>query len=325
MAEKFIQQFVITEVTRGLRLDQALKQIVPQFSRVRLSQWIKDGAVTVNQAVVVPRHKVQLGDNIEINATFAVQQSDQAQAIPLAIVYEDAAILVINKSAGLTVHPGAGNPNGTMLNALLHHCPDLQCLPRAGIVHRLDKDTSGLLVVAKTLAAHNYLVTELQARHIEREYQAIVQAVLTAGGEVDAPIGRHPRQRLKMAVQVQGKPALTHYRVIERFYAHSHVRLHLASGRTHQIRVHMAHIRHPIVGDPLYAGRLVLPAQANVALLNGLRHFKRQALHACRLSLQHPITQQQMEWQAALPEDMQNLLHLLRDDVTQRDERNHRS
>jgi 23S rRNA pseudouridine1911/1915/1917 synthase len=232
-------------------------------------------------------------------------------------VFEDDDLLVINKPPGLVVHPAAGNPDGTLLNALLHHAPDLAALPRAGIVHRLDKDTSGLMMVARNLAAHTRLVADLQARDIRREYLAVVNTVLTAGGEVDAPIGRHPVDRKRMAVVSGGKPAVTHYRVVERYRAHTLVRLRLETGRTHQIRVHMAHIHCPVTGDPVYGGRLRQPRGAGELLRTVLQGFRRQALHAERLAFRHPGSGEPVSWEAPVPPDMQELIEALREDAGQ--------
>ena len=241
------------------------------------------------------------------------------EAIALTIVHEDEDLLVIDKPAGLVVHPGAGNPAGTLQNGLLAHDPNLAAVPRAGIVHRLDKDTTGLLVVAKTLTAHQALVAALERREISRTYEAICHGVMTGGGEVEAPIGRHPRDRLRMTVRDNGRPALTRYRIIERFRAHTHARVELETGRTHQIRVHMAHIRHPIVGDPLYGGRPRLPKSPSVALVAALRDFKRQALHARRLELSHPVSGAQLTFESPLPSDMRALVEILRADSSDRD------
>ena len=298
----------------GQRLDQALAQLFPDYSRSRLQQWVKAGRVSRNGEPVRNKDKVQAGDWILLDAEEEPVTTAVAQAIPLTIVFEDEDILVINKPAGLVVHPAAGNPDGTLQNALLHHAPALDRLPRAGIVHRLDKDTSGLLVVAKSLKAHKYLIEQLQAREIEREYRTIVQGVPIAGGSVDAPIGRHPTQRTKMAVVVNGKPAQTDYRVLERFRQHSLLAVKLHSGRTHQIRVHMAYIHFPVLGDPVYGGRLRIPAGSSPAFIDALRQFKRQALHACRLALAHPVTGDWLEWEAPMPDDMLALIDALRDD-----------
>jgi 23S rRNA pseudouridine1911/1915/1917 synthase len=241
----------------------------------------------------------------------------QGEDIPLTIVYEDEEIIIVNKPAGMVVHPAAGNYDGTLVNALLHHAPELNEVPRAGIVHRLDKETSGLLAVARTLKSQKHLVEMLQARVMKRQYQAVACGVMTAGGTVNAPIDRHPVDRKRMAVVANGKPAVTHYRVMERFRIHTHIRVDLETGRTHQIRVHMAHIHYPLVGDPVYGSRLRLPSDCSAELADFLRNFKRQALHAARLGLEHPTTGEMMEWEAPLPEDMQQLIRLLHEDAEQ--------
>ena len=298
-----------------MRLDQALAEVFSEYSRSRLSVWLKAGLVRVNGEQRRGRDKVWGGEQVEIQAELEEQTDWQAEAIPLDIVFEDAHLIVINKPAGLVVHPAAGNPAGTLVNALLHHDPALGTMPRAGIVHRLDKDTSGLLVVARTLPAQKSLVEQLQARQLLREYEAVVTGVMTAGGMVDAPIGRHPVQRKRMAVTPNGKPAVTHYRVVERFRAHSWIRCRLETGRTHQIRVHLAHIHYPLVGDPVYGGRLRLPKGCGEALAGTLRGFRRQALHAGRLGLTHPQSGKSLEWKARLPADMEHLLAELRVDA----------
>ncbi|MFP3874760.1 MAG: 23S rRNA pseudouridine(1911/1915/1917) synthase RluD [Thiohalophilus sp.] len=300
----------------GQRLDQALAQLFSQYSRSRLQQWLKQGCVRVDGRQLRGRDKVVGGEQVEIEALHEAQGEWQAEPIALDIVFEDEALIVLNKPAGLVVHPAAGNPEGTMLNALLHHDPDLARVPRAGIVHRLDKQTSGLLVVARTLAAQKQLVEQLQARRFLREYQAVVNGVLTGGGKVDAPIARHPTQRKRMAVVQNGKPAITHYRVEQRFRAHTWLRVTLETGRTHQIRVHMAHIHHPLVGDPTYGGRLRLPKGASAALIETLRGFRRQALHASKLGLQHPLSGEMLQWEQPLPADMAQLIDLLQQDLT---------
>ena len=298
-----------------MRLDQALAEVFSEYSRSRLSQWLKAGLVRVNGEQRRGRDKVWGGEQVEIQAELEEQTDWQAEAIPLDIVFEDAHLIVINKPAGLVVHPAAGNPAGTLVNALLHHDPALGTMPRAGIVHRLDKDTSGLLVVARTLPAQKSLVEQLQARQLLREYEAVVTGVMTAGGTVDAPIGRHPVQRKRMAVTPNGKPAVTHYRVVERFRAHSWIRCRLETGRTHQIRVHLAHIHYPLVGDPVYGGRLRLPKGCGEALAGTLRGFRRQALHAGRLGLTHPQSGKSLERKARGPADMEHLLAELRVDA----------
>lgn len=300
----------------GLRLDQALAELFPGYSRSRLQQWIRGGQVWVDALQPRPRYRVLGGEQVRIDMTpDASDSAAAAQDIPLTIVYEDAALLVVNKPAGLVVHPAAGNRDGTLLNALLHYAPELADVPRAGLVHRIDKDTTGLLVVARTLVAHKLLVEQLQARLFEREYEAVVAGVMTGGSTVEGAMARHPRDRVRMAVTATGKPAITHYRVLQRFRAHTHVQVKLETGRTHQIRVHMAHIHHPVIGDPVYGGRARIPAGCSPALAEALRHFKRQALHAAHLGLEHPSSGEHMAWEAPLPADMQALLTVLRDDL----------
>jgi 23S rRNA pseudouridine1911/1915/1917 synthase len=298
----------------GMRLDQAAAEVLGEFSRSRLKQWIEQGALLVNGGRRRPRDRVHSGDRIELRATLEQHSQALPEAIPLDIRFEDESLLVLNKPAGLVVHPAAGNWQGTLQNALLHHAPELGMLPRAGIVHRLDKDTSGLMVVAKTLAAHQALVRALQQRLIGREYLAVVVGTPTGGGTVDAPIGRHPTQRTKMAVVPQGKPARTHFSVRERYRAHCLIHCRLESGRTHQIRVHMASIGYPLLGDPVYGGRLRLPPGADGELQETLRGFRRQALHAWRLSLQHPQAERELRWEVAPPDDFEQLLRALRRD-----------
>ena len=300
----------------GMRLDQALAEVFPDFSRARLQEWLKAGRVRMNGEVVTRgKDKVWGGEQVAVNAELEVQGSWEGQDIPLNIVHEDEHILIINKPVGLVVHPGSGNPDGTLVNALLHRHPDLANLPRAGIVHRLDKDTTGLLVVARTLQAHSNLVEQLQARAFLREYESVVNGLITAGGSVDAPIGRNASDRKLMGVVMDGKPAVTHYRVVERFRVHTWLRLRLETGRTHQIRVHMSHIHHPLVGDIAYGGRVRLPKAATQNVVDALRGFRRQALHAARLGLTHPGSGEFMEWAAPIPDDMNALLEALREDT----------
>ncbi len=316
MAEIIQHKDVVPDSCLGKRFDQSIAEMFPDYSRSRLKEWILAGKVTVNgQVLTKAREKMYGGESVEINAQVESEIRFVAQDIPLNIVYEDDDILVINKPAGLVVHPGAGNPDGTVLNALLHHCPQLDVVPRAGIVHRLDKDTTGLMVVAKTIAAQTNLVESLQAREITREYEAIANGLMTAGGIVDEPIGRHSTKRTHMAVTISGRPSVTHYRVLEKYRLHTRLRLRLETGRTHQIRVHMAHITHPLVGDPVYGGRPRPPKNATPELRDILRQFKRQALHAAMLSLYHPITGELMTWRAEIPEDFDELGKILRADT----------
>jgi 23S rRNA pseudouridine1911/1915/1917 synthase len=299
----------------GQRLDQALARLLPAYSRARLQQWIQEGRVTVNNQTTRAKDRVRGGEQIEVLVPDVPAGDWQAEDIPLVIVYEDDDLLVIDKPAGLVVHPGAGNPEGTLLNALLHHVPALRRLPRAGIVHRLDKETSGLLVVAKTEMARLDLIEQLKERSLSREYMALVQGIVIAGGTIDAPIGRHALTRTRMAVSGRGRPAVSHYRVERKFRAHTLLRVKLESGRTHQIRVHMAHLKHPLVGDPVYGGRALLPKGAAPDLIEVLHGFKRQALHATRLGLVHPTTRQSMVWDSAPPQDFRDLLEVLERDM----------
>ncbi|SFT63726.1 23S rRNA pseudouridine1911/1915/1917 synthase [Pseudomonas marincola] len=298
----------------GQRLDQVAAQLFAEHSRSRLSAWIKEGLLTVDDQVVRPRDIVHGGSVLVLNAEQEAQGEWVAEDIPLDIVYEDEHILVINKPAGLVVHPAAGHASGTLLNALLHHVPDIVNVPRAGIVHRLDKDTTGLMVVAKNIQAQTQLVDQLQKRTVSRIYECIVIGVITAGGTINAPIGRSSAQRQRMAVTDGGKPATSHYRVLERFRSHTHTRVKLETGRTHQIRVHMSHVGYPLVGDPVYAGRFRIPPAASPTLVQSLKEFPRQALHARFLELDHPETGKRMKWESPLPDDLVWLLTLLRQD-----------
>ena len=294
------------------RLDAVLVELFPDYSRSRLQQWIKDGRVLVNGVVPRAKDKVDGYETIQVHVIAQLHDIDvKPQDIALDIVYADADIIVINKSVNLVVHPAAGHSDGTMQNALLHYDGSLAEVPRAGIVHRLDKDTTGLLVVARHIKSHKLLVEQLQAREFEREYQAVVRGVMTAGGTVDEPIGRDPRDRKRMAVRFDGKPSVTHYRVLRRFGHHTHVQVQLETGRTHQLRVHLTHMHYPLVGDQAYGGRLQIPRGASDLLKETLRGFKRQALHAARLGLEHPITGESMEWEVPIPDDMQQLLNVL--------------
>ena len=298
----------------GLRLDVALQRLLPEHSRSRLQAWIKDGLVTVAGLASTSKTKVWGGEAVVVQVQIKPeQQAFQAENIPLNIVFEDQHILVINKPAGMVVHPAAGNWTGTLLNALLFHAPELKDLPRAGIVHRLDKDTSGLLVVAKTLAAQTNLVRQLQARTVKREYRAIVWGQIWRNGMIDQPIGRDPRSRTKMAINRAGKPAITRYEMLERFSVQTYMRCNLETGRTHQIRVHMQYLKAPIVGDPVYGFRGIVPIRAMTQTLrDAVSQFKRQALHAIKLGLLHPASNEFVEWQIELPDDMKALLEAMR-------------
>lgn len=304
-------QAAVPEALAGRRLDQALAALFPRHSRARLQSWIQAGYVRVNDQNLRQKDRVRGADCITIEALITARHGDRPEAIPLDIIHEDEALIVINKPAGLVVHPGAGNPEHTLVNALLHHAPGLSGLPRAGIIHRLDKDTTGLLMIAKTAAAHTALVRRLQAREIKREYQAIVSGQVTAGGVIVAAIGRHPLQRKKMAVTPRGKAAVTHYRLIKKYRHYTHLALRLETGRTHQIRAHLAHIRHPPVGDPLYARHKTGVKGASAGLRQIIAGLGRQALHAWRLTLPHPERGKTVSYRAALPEDMRRVLRAL--------------
>jgi len=311
-AQQKIHHAQIAPDMAGKRLDQALALLFTDYSRRCLQGWVKAGQVQVNGAVLRPRDKVQAGDQVVLQAQLSEQVACVPQPMVLDIVYEDAQIIVLNKPAGLVVHPAAGCPDGTLQNGLLHYDPRLIALPRAGIVHRLDKDTTGLMVVAKTPLAHQALVSALAAHQVQREYAALVVGQIIAGNTIDQPIGRHPTRRTCMAVHPLGKSAITHYRVQERFGQHTLLKVRLETGRTHQIRVHLAYVRHALYGDPVYGGRLQLPAAADEDLIQLLRGFKRQALHAQRLGLTHPVSGESMSWEVPLPTDMQQLLVGLR-------------
>jgi 23S rRNA pseudouridine1911/1915/1917 synthase len=312
MTERVELQANVPQEMHGSRLDQVAAQLFPQYSRSRLQEWIRTGAVSVDGQQCRPRDKVAQGANVQIDAVLEAEVGWQGQDIALDIVYEDEAILVINKPAGLVVHPAAGHAEGTLVNALLAHAPELALLPRGGIVHRLDMETSGLLVVARTLPAHHHLVEQLQERTVKREYCALCIGAMTGGGTVDAPIGRHPRQRKKMAViAMGGKPAITHYRLAQRFGHHTRITVNLETGRTHQIRVHMAHRNYPLIGDPLYGGRPRIPKGASDLLISTLRNFPRQALHARALGFIHPDTEEFVQFECPLPDDIQELIAVL--------------
>lgn len=318
MAEQLHLEGLISDESSGLRLDQALAQLFSDYSRGQITKWIKAGYVQVNDKVLRPRDSVMGGERVVIDAEIEiVDDTWVAEAINLDIIHEDDDVIILNKSAGMVVHPGAGNHDGTLVNALLHHAPQLEGIPRAGIVHRIDKGTTGLLMIAKTLQAHNSLVNQLQERTVLREYQAISMGVMTAGGTIDEPVGRHPVDRKRQAVIGSGKHAVTHYRVEHRYRAHTHIRCKLETGRTHQIRVHMAHIRYPLLGDPVYGGRIRLPKGASETTIETLQSFRRQALHAGSLGFIHPASEQEVLWKVEMPEDMLNVLAVLAKDQKQ--------
>jgi 23S rRNA pseudouridine1911/1915/1917 synthase len=315
MSERIQQQLTLADDLVGLRLDQALTKVLPTYSRTQIQEWIKSGQITLNGKPARTKDIVIGGETIHINAALKEQPAWEAQNIQLNVIYEDDDLLVINKPVGMVVHPGIGNANNTLLNALLHHAPVLKDLPRAGIIHRLDKNTSGLLVIAKNAAAMADLSAQLKARTIKRIYQTVVLGLLTSGGTIDAPIARHPLQRKRMAIIDNGKPAITHFRIMERYRGHTRIKVMLETGRTHQIRVHMMHKQHAILGDPVYGGRLQLPKGATPELIDALRGFKHQALHAYELELVHPVSGNTMKWRAPIPADMQQLIDVLRNDT----------
>jgi len=299
----------------GRRLDQALAALLPQYSRTRIQRWIDEGAVRVNGLAPRARDVVVGGEAATVEARLADETSIAPENLPLDIVHQDAAIIVIHKPPGVVVHPGAGNREHTLQNALLAHDPKLRRVPRAGLVHRIDKDTSGLLVVARTIEAQTALVAALAAHEVEREYLALCTGAMTGGGTIDEPIGRHRTQRIKMAVRSDGRAAVTHYRIEKRFRAHTLARVRLETGRTHQIRVHLAHVGYPMVGDPVYGGRRRIPAGATPQLLAALDSFRRQALHAARLEFVHPKSGKSVSFDAPLPADFRQLLGAMERDL----------
>lgn len=302
----------VPESLAGQRLDRALAALLPEYSRSRLQAWIHAGRVLVDGRAPRPRDAVRAGARIRVRPVCEPDETVVAQPIPLAVVHEEEQLLVVDKAPGLVVHPGAGHPDGTLQNALLHYDESLAALPRAGLVHRLDKNTSGLLLVARTLRAHNALVKAMQAREIHREYLALVCGRLIAGGRVNQPIGRHPGDRVRMAVRPDGRRAVTDYRVQARYRAHTLLRVILETGRTHQIRVHMAWLRHPVLGDPVY-GRGNAPVKgASPEVARTLQAFPRQALHARRLRLAHPVSGETLALEAPVPEDMAGLIATLK-------------
>lgn len=311
----------VPESAAGRRFDVVLAELFPEFSRSRLSGWIKSGDALLDGRPVRPRDPVRGGERVSLQAVVETASFDAPEDIALSVLYQDADVIVIDKPAGLVVHPGAGNPAGTLVNALLHFDPNLAMLPRAGIVHRLDKDTSGVMVVARNLPAHTSLVAQLSERDVHRQYLAVVVGALVSGGSVSAPIDRHPRDRIRMAVREDGRDATTHYRLRERFRAHTALECRLETGRTHQIRVHMQHLKHPIVGDPLYGGPLKLPKGASDELAAALRGFRRQALHAETLEFAHPVSGEPVRCTAPVPDDMQQLMRTLRQDTAEHAER----
>ncbi len=315
MSERIEREIRIEPDSAGRRLDQVLAGVWGDFSRSRLAGWIKSGEIRVDGRQVKPRHALIGNEVVTLSAEMLPHAELVAQETELDILIEDPEFLVVNKPAGLVVHPGSGNADGTLVNALLHHDPGLAPLPRAGLVHRLDKDTSGCLVVARTTGAHKYLVAALKKRTIKRRYQALVWGHMVAGGAVDQPLGRHPVDRRRQVVRQDGRRAVTHYRVARRLAGGTLLDVELETGRTHQIRVHMAHIQHPIVGDPVY-GRRGAPAGLDEAQRQAWQAFRRQALHACAMTFEHPVSGEMVHASAPLPTDMQTLIDLLETDET---------
>jgi 23S rRNA pseudouridine1911/1915/1917 synthase len=310
--ESLVKEATVSSQHHGMRVDVVLAQLFPDFSRSQLTTWLKAGAATIDGRCFKPKDKVHGGEHVKLHVTQTANESrSEPENIPLNIVFEDEYLLVVNKPAGLVVHPGAGNPQHTLVNALLYHAPTLHHLSRAGIVHRLDKDTTGLLIVAKTLATHTSLIRQMQAKEIQRQYLALVYGHVIAGETIDTYYGRHPRNRLKMAVCAQGRQAITQFTVRKKYQHFSLLDVTLMTGRTHQIRVHMAHINHPVVGDPLYGGRTRIPAGISDTVRQVLQSFKRQALHACSLTFNHPHTHEKLNFTAPLPEDFQLILTTL--------------
>ena len=297
--------------SHGMRLDQVVAELFPDYSRNRLATWIKEGRLTVDGKTMKPRDKALASAHVVLEVADEPVIDWQPQTIPLDVIFEDEHILVVNKPAGMVVHPAAGHADGTLVNALLGYAPELETLPRGGIVHRLDKETSGIMFVARSALAHKSLVAQLSERTVSRTYCAVCTGALTGGGKIDAPIDRHPTARTKMAVVADGKPAVTHYRIAHRFKHYTQLQVNLETGRTHQIRVHMAHRKWPLIGDPVYAGRQRIPAGASEALITALRNFPRQALHAQALEFEHPATGDWMEFETELPDDLVELLEVL--------------
>jgi len=306
-------KIIIPERMTGQRLDVALSEMLPDYSRSKITAWIKSGAALISHKPFKPKDKVIGSEMVELTISQKQNNDWVGEDIPLNVVFEDEDIIVLNKAVGLVTHPGAGNWSGTLANALLHYEPKLATLDRAGIVHRLDKNTSGLMVVAKNEKSQKYLVEQLQTHSVSREYSAIVYGHMVAGGTIDEAIGRDTKDRVKQAVSSHGKEAVTHYRVIDRYQNHTHVKAILETGRTHQIRVHLSHIGYPLIGDPMYGGKVRFPKKADAVLKEALVSFKRQALHARKLTLTHPTSGELMSWKAPLPEDMLALLDVLND------------
>jgi 23S rRNA pseudouridine1911/1915/1917 synthase len=298
----------VDEKLAEVRIDKAISSILKEFSRMNIKHWINSGNILVNEEKVEPKTKLVIGQTVSVEPIFEDRKETVSESMDLDIVFEDDHMIIINKPYGLVVHPGTGNMEGTLQNGLLHHHSALSKLPRAGLIHRLDKNTSGLLIIAKTNESFNALVSDLQERVITREYRAICVGVMTSGGTVDANLSRDPNNRIRFKIMNQGKRAITHYRVLKKFKNHTFLGLRLETGRTHQIRAHLSHIKYPLIGDPLYGGRFFIPKGAKEDLILKLKNFKRQALHACLLSFHHPIEKKKMKFESMLPSDMESIL-----------------
>ena len=298
----------VDEKLAEVRIDKAISSILKEFSRMNIKHWINSGNILVNEEKVEPKTKLVIGQTVSVEPIFEDRKETISESMDLDIVFEDDHMIIINKPYGLVVHPGTGNMEGTLQNGLLHHHSALSKLPRAGLIHRLDKNTSGLLIIAKTNESFNALVSDLQERVITREYRAICVGVMTSGGTVDANLSRDPNNRIRFKIMNQGKRAITHYRVLKKFKNHTFLGLRLETGRTHQIRAHLSHIKYPLIGDPLYGGRFFIPKGAKEDLILKLKNFKRQALHACLLSFHHPIEKKKMKFESMLPSDMESIL-----------------
>jgi 23S rRNA pseudouridine1911/1915/1917 synthase len=304
-------QIIIPERMEGERLDVALAEMLPELSRSKITNWIKSGNALISSKTFKPKDKVIGNEIVDLTIIKNPNNNWHAEDIPINVIYEDEDIIVINKQAGVVTHPGPGNWHGTLANALLNYDPELKSLDRAGIVHRLDKNTSGLMVVARNQKAQKFLVGQLQNHSVTREYSAIVYGHMISGGTINKALGRDTKDRLKQAVIRNGREAITHYRVIDRFKSHTHVKAILETGRTHQIRVHLSHIGHALIGDSVYGGKLRFPKKASEDLKSALFNFRRQALHSRKLSLHHPETGELMSWRISLPADMLNLLNVI--------------
>ena len=311
---------VVDDDNNNQRLDKVVAILLPDFSRMTIKNWINSGNVLLDKHAAEPKTKVYKGQKIQVFPIIENRQETLAENIDFGIAHEDEDILIVDKPSGLVVHPGHGNHTGTLQNGLLYYLPSLKYLPRGGLIHRLDKDTSGLLVIAKTSRSYKQMVSALQNRKILREYRAICVGAMSSGGKVDAKISRDTKNRIKFAISKNGKHALTHFRILKKFEQHTYIGLRLDTGRTHQIRVHMSHIKYPLLGDPLYGKRLIVPQRASKTLQSKLQQFKRQALHANKISLSHPISHEELTIKSKIPEDILSILVALSNDQMNRED-----